>query len=135
MRALILAIAVISAACSNHQAGLRDSLATLNAARDGFIAWDDAHQADLVRRATSLEQGKADLLRYRTEREKIVGAFELAYKVIATAALDPTVENLGIVLADLMDLKRIAEGMGITWAGMGIGQPPDAQPAAMGATQ
>jgi hypothetical protein len=94
---------------------LRGSLTTLNAARDGFTAWDDDHQHLIVTQATSLEQGKADLDAYRKKREPVIRAFELAYKTLATAALAPSTDNLTLLLADLADLKVAVEALGAAW--------------------
>ena len=112
---IVLVLVLACVACSGQQAVLRDSLATLNAARDGFIVWDDVHQGMIVRSATSLEDGKRELAAYRAKREVVVRAFELGYKVIATAALDTTADNIALVLGALADLKQSVEALGATW--------------------
>lgn len=110
--ALFLGIAI---SCASQQTALRVSLTSLNAARDGFIAWDDAHQGVLVTQAKTLEEGKASLASYIGKRETVIRAFDLAYKAIATAALDPSTANLGVFAADLADLVADAKALGAAW--------------------
>jgi hypothetical protein len=114
--ALVVALCACTAsACTNHNAQLQTSLTVLNAARDGFTAWDDDHQHLIVTQATSLDQGKADLDAYRKKREPVIRAFELAYKTLATAALAPETDNLLLLVADLADLKTAVEALGASW--------------------
>lgn len=101
--------------CAGHQAELRASLIAIDAARDGFIAWDDAHQSAIVKASTSLEQGRADLDRYHQHREPVLRGFEIAYKALAIAALEPTAASLGALAADLLDLKNTTAALGFTW--------------------
>lgn len=65
---------------------IRASLVTLTAARDGFTAWDRTHQESIIRGASTLEEGRAELDRYRERRRHIVESFVVAYQAIAVAA-------------------------------------------------
>lgn len=71
-----------------RQKALQTSLVALNAARDGFLSWDGNHQQQIVREATSLENGQAALSEYRTRRESVVQGFTVAYSALAAAALE-----------------------------------------------
>lgn len=112
---LLLVVVAFVSACASHQAELRIALTTINAASDGFVAWDDQHQADVVAHAVSLDQGKADLASYRKKREPVIRIFAVAYKATATAALEPTTENLLVLAADLADLKTAVVELGASW--------------------
>jgi hypothetical protein len=105
------------------QKALRHTLTGLNAARDGFVAWDHVHQQGIVDDATSLEDGKAKLKAYRTKRDKLVIAFEIAYRAVAVAALDLTTANLGEALRAAGDLFELVRAM------MGKDTPPEVPPA------
>ena len=113
---LALAVALCAGtACGNHQTELKTSLTVLDAARDGFTAWDDEHQHVIVTQATSLEQGQTALADYRKKREPVIRGFELAYKALATAALTPDAGNLAVLLADVADLEKAVVALGASW--------------------
>lgn len=84
--ALLVAL-VVGCGASQREATLRTSFVTVNAAKDGFAAWDQAHQAALVDEATSLSDGQAKLAAYRASRERVDAAFEVAYRAVAFAAV------------------------------------------------
>jgi hypothetical protein len=86
------------------QKTLTTTLTGLNAARDGFIAWDNTHQQNIVKKATSLADGQAKLKTYRAKRAKLEAGFAVAYKAVATAALDLKQENLLIALSAVVEL-------------------------------
>ncbi len=79
-----------SASCGPgaRQKALGVSLASLDASRDGFVAWDEHKQQTIVADSTSLEQGKTALADYRTKRAAIIEGFTVAYSALALAALD-----------------------------------------------
>jgi hypothetical protein len=88
---LIGVMAFLLSACPGpdaKQKALQTSLTALNAARDGFLAWDKNHQQKIVDEATSLEAGKAALAAYRAKREPVTQAFVVAYSALAVAALE-----------------------------------------------
>jgi hypothetical protein len=105
----VLLLLAVACGPNAKQKALKTTLAGVNAARDGFVAWDYAHQQGIVDDATSLEDGKAKLKAYREKREKAVISFEIAYRALAVAALDLTAANVGEALraaGDLFDLTR-----------------------------
>lgn len=83
-------VAVLSGCGGSITEQARDTLATAltatDAARDGFIEWDAAHQQGLVERATSREDAEAKLRNYRRSRERVLKAFTVSYAAIAAAA-------------------------------------------------
>lgn len=85
-----LALALNAIACGPgvRQKALTTSLTAVNAARDGFTAWDGDHQLTLVEHANTMAEGQTKLDSYRTKREPILHGFAVAYELIATAALD-----------------------------------------------
>jgi len=91
---LILVFLVGCGGDASKQKALKTSLVALNAAREGFVTWDEHHQAQIVADSTSLEQGQAALKDYRDKRAPIVEGFTVAYSALAAAALEPSVEML-----------------------------------------
>ena len=107
MRTRILAVfsLLILAGCPDvHQKVLRGTLNGLNTARDGFVTWDMGHQTDLVEKAVTFEDGQNKLRTYRQDREKVVFAFEVAYKALAVAALDPSTATVAVVITAAKDV-------------------------------
>ncbi|UCC72057.1 MAG: hypothetical protein JSV86_17065 [Gemmatimonadota bacterium] len=94
--ALVIFVALAATSCgpTAKEKALKYSLTGLNAARDGFVVWDEAHQKKIVEDATSLEEGKAALAAYRFKRERVLQSFTVAYSALAVAALDPSAEML-----------------------------------------
>lgn len=98
MRVLAVVLVVL-AACSGSFAEranrtLTTSLAVTNAARDQFLAWDAAHQQEIVATSATREEAESRLAAYRTKRVAVVKAFTYAYVTIGTAAaLVPLVER------------------------------------------
>jgi hypothetical protein len=73
---------------------LNTSLAATNAARDQFIAWDKAHQLEIVDGADTKEEAQAALAAYRAKRAPVLKAFTIAYtSIAAAAAMIPLVER------------------------------------------
>lgn len=103
-----------------RQQALRTALTGLNAARDGFVVWDDIHQQSIVDKATSLEDGQAKLRDYRAGREKIVLGFEAAYKLLAIAALEPDVRNILTAVAALKSLYGTLRSLGVPLPGLAL---------------
>lgn len=115
VRAGFLLLAALAVGCASHQAQLQTAMATLNAARDGFVAWDRQHQADLVKQSTTIEAAKSALDEYRTKRAPVLDGFQIAYQTLAAAALEPTSANLGALLTDLADLEVSVTALGAAW--------------------
>lgn len=91
----------VVAACgaSQREKAVRASVVAVNAARDGFEAWDAAHQKAIVDKATSREDGEAKLAAYRASRDPIVHGFEIAYRLLAVAATQTDDPSLRAALA------------------------------------
>lgn len=85
---LALFIIMLMSGCERGQRAdtLHTSLIAVNAARDGFTAWDHAHQQSLVDGAVSRETGAAALASYRDQRRAWLDGFEVAYRALAVAA-------------------------------------------------
>lgn len=110
---ILLALAVFlgcACAASTRQTEIRGALVAVDAARDGFLAYDAAQQAKIVDGATSAEDAKAKLAAYRATRDNATGPGGLltaAYRAIAAAAVandDPTVTGMLVVVAQLRTL-------------------------------
>jgi hypothetical protein len=98
--------ASVTSACTADQRRdtLRASLTGVNAARDGFVAWDASHQQQLVAEATTLGAGEEALKSYRASREKVRDGFVLAYQALAVAATQTDDPSLQAALARAGDL-------------------------------
>ncbi len=72
-------------------------LSIVNAARDGFIAWDKRYQHGLVQSAKSRDEARLALERYRKRREKVIAYFLRVYALIGIAAdQDPVAQLAGV---------------------------------------
>jgi outer membrane murein-binding lipoprotein Lpp len=107
----------LMSACTKSQRvdTLRSTVVSVNAARDGFIAWDREHQQSIVDHAASREDGAAALATYRTKREPIMITFEVAYRALAVAATqtdDLSLKSALSVSGDLIDaIKALMKGL------------------------
>ena len=114
--ALLGAVVFALTACPGPDAkerALRSSLTALNAARDGFVAWDKDHQQKIVEEATSLEDGKSKLAAYRAKREPVTQGFVVAYSAIAAAALDRSaamIVEAAVAAKEVYDLVKLLTG-------------------------
>lgn len=111
---ILLAVVVAQlAACGPDakQRALRSGLVSVNAARDGFLAWDNETQQAIVVKATSHDEAIANLDRHATVIQPVVFGFELTYKLLAAAALDPTDDNMLILAGQLAELFRDVQAM------------------------
>ena len=79
---------------------LHATLVAVNAARDGFTAWDREHQASLARTLPSREAIDQALDAYHAKRRPVVDSFEVAYRALAVAATQ----------TDDMSLKTALDG-------------------------
>lgn len=96
-RHVLLVVALLLAAgCgpTATQRALNTSLAALNAASDGFLAWDEKHQQAIVDGPGTVEEKEAKIAEYRAKRDKVVQGFIVAYGALAAAAADQTVQKL-----------------------------------------
>lgn len=90
---------------STRTTALTTLYSTVNTAAAAFTAWDRAHQADIEKKATSLEDGKTKLAAYRLRREPVMIAFTVAYSAIAAALTvndQPSADGASKAVGDLM---------------------------------
>ena len=89
---VLVAVSLTACGANAHTKALQTSLVSIDAARDGFVKWDEHHQASIVEKATSAEEGAAALKSYRAQRAAVIEGFTVAYSALAAAALD---DNMG----------------------------------------
>lgn len=97
---------VVACGADAKQRTLKTTLVGLNAARDGFVAWDNEHQQHIVDTAQYLQEGQDKLKAYRAKRAKIEAGFVIAYEALATAALDLKAENLLAAITSVTQLYK-----------------------------
>lgn len=85
---VLVFLALLASCATSKRAAIDTGFTALNSLRDGFVAWDKEHQAQIVDKATSLEDGKAKLAAYREARVKVSNAFIAAYNSFSLAAID-----------------------------------------------
>ncbi len=85
--AALLVLLLVACGPTARQAQVNVMLSGLNAASDGFVAFDKAHQADIVAKAPSETEGIAALGVYRATRARVLAALAVAYQSLATAAI------------------------------------------------
>jgi len=106
---LLLFASSVSCTKNRRQETLHDSIVAVNAARDGLTAWDRNHQQEIVDKATSREDGEAQLAAYRERRKTVADSFELAYRLIAVAATqndDPSLKAALTAAAEIVDAAK-----------------------------
>ena len=111
---ICLGLVAVPSACGGdqRQRTLHAALVAANVARDGFVAWDAARQAQIISEASSRADAEAKLAAYRQRRDELVTGFERVYRAIATAATQSdrpslvAAQELGRrLLADLEQIK------------------------------
>ncbi len=100
--AVLFALLVVAAACNQDQRTktIHATIVSVDAARDGFVSWDRQHQLAIVEKATTREQGEAELVAYRLKRESVVDGFRVAYRGLAVAATQTDEPSLKAALAE-----------------------------------
>ena len=105
---------IIGCAGSRRDKTIESTFHALNAAKEGFLVWDESHQSSIVKRAVTFEDGRRDLFVYWEKRDKVVVAFEAGYKAIAFAALDKSEKNVEEAVNRVKEvfelIKTLAEG-------------------------
>lgn len=110
MTARISAVALLlscTLACSasSRSSALTTAFITATASEHAFVAYDSTRQADIVAKATSLDDGKAQLVVYRVKQAKVVKAFVAVFTAIAVAGHvndDPSMATVQRALIDLL---------------------------------
>lgn len=86
MRSLVLVMALVGCASSQRTDTLKAALVTVDAARDGFLAYDGPHELALARSGANKAEALAALTAYQVKRAATVDkAFAAAYRAIAIA--------------------------------------------------
>ncbi len=98
-----------------RQNTIHAALVTTDAARDGFLVYDQAHQTAIVAGATSVVNGDAKLAEYRAARAPVEAGFEAAYHALAVAALAD--DNLSFANAQAIVSQLVAAVQSLFTAG------------------
>lgn len=106
---ICVGLVAVPTACGGNQRQrtLHAALVAANVARDGFVAWDAAHQAKIISEATTREDAEAKLAAYRSRRDRVIEGFERAYRAIATAATQT--DRPSLVAAQELGRKLMAD--------------------------
>lgn len=107
LMAIVVDGSVVIGACaaSTRQDTIRAALVTTDASRNAFIAYDAAHQLDIVAHSTSHEDDLAKLGAYRAKRARFETALTVAYRSIAAAATindQPSLDGVKLAMAQLV---------------------------------
>jgi hypothetical protein len=108
---LVLSFVLTASACGPgaQQRTVKSTFVGLNAARDGFIAWDADYQKNIVGAAADFESGKLVLTDYRERREPVIRALAAAYRAVAAAALDTDDVTVAGALAAAIEVYQAIE--------------------------
>ena len=108
---LLVAFALFACGASAREKTISTALATTDAARAAFVAFDATHQTAIVTKAPDDATGKAQLAAYRATQAKIVLGFVTVYRAIAIAATANNDQSLagllsvaGVLESELRDL-------------------------------
>lgn len=110
---LVMLVATPACSGSKRTRTLQTTLAAVNAARDGFIAWDKQHQLELVKNASSRDETDKSLGDYHKRREPVVTGFEVVYRAIALAATQNDGPSLSAALDKASELYEALLGLGM----------------------
>ena len=94
-----------SCAGSQRADTIKAALVTVDGARDGFLAYDRAHEQQLVAEAVSADDARAKLAAYQAKRARVDPMFGAAYRGIAAAELlndDPSLAGMQAAIANLI---------------------------------
>jgi hypothetical protein len=100
--AALLLMVSLPASCgvTQRQDTIHASVIAVDAARQGFVAWDLSHQQALADSATSRADAEAKLSAYRAIQTKIADGITLAYHALAIAATQTDDPSLAEALKD-----------------------------------
>lgn len=107
----------LMASCTSSQRAdtIHAAVISVDAARDGFVAWDRDHQQSLIDQSTSRDIGLKALASYRDQRQPIMDTFEVAYRALALAATqtdDPSLKAALSSAGDIVDaVKKLMGGL------------------------
>lgn len=104
--ACFVAVVAVGTACGPNKRAqtITTALTTVNAARDGFLAWDSSHQKALVDSATSREEAEASVAHYYERRKPVTDLLVLVYRALAVAATQNDEYSLSAALGKSAEL-------------------------------
>lgn len=87
---ILASLAPVLTGCgpSQKQKTIKASFIALKAAHAGFVEWDTTRQDKIIEAATSLEEGQAQLKKYREGQTKIYAAIAKAFQLLLDALTD-----------------------------------------------
>ena len=106
MKSALLVLALVACGPTARDKAISDTYVAINAARDGYIAYDSKHENDIVSSAQSKDEAVTKLVDYRLKRTHVLEAFTAAYHALSAALLvnsDP--KSLTTLLQAASDLK------------------------------
>lgn len=103
---LALFVTSTMSACNQSQRAdtIHASIIAVDAARDGFVPWDLAHQKDVVSAAASRAEADDNLAKYRATQTTIVNTFVVVYRALALAGTQTDDPSLTVALQSAADL-------------------------------
>lgn len=100
-----LALAVATGCgASQRTKTIQASVLTVNAARDGWFAWDRAHEHQIVENAKTREEVELELAAYRNKSAVIYASFEIVYQGLKVAAKQTDEPSLSAALVTVVQL-------------------------------
>lgn len=102
--AVVLILALVACGANQRRDTIRTTLVAFNAARDGFLEWDDRRQNEVTSAAEAgkltTTEARKQLDAYRIAREPVEKAIVLAYRALAMAATQEDQLSLDAALAE-----------------------------------
>lgn len=87
IRVLVLIGMLVGCGPSARQVQINTMLSGLSTTSDAFVAWDVAHQRQILDKAATLEEGQKTIAAYREIQAKVVAALKDAYTALGTAKI------------------------------------------------
>lgn len=84
---ILLCVGLLACGASARTKALRVNLVALNVARDSTLSLSKEREAQIVEKATSKEEGRAQLDEWRTKIDKVIAAIDIGYRAVHDAAL------------------------------------------------
>lgn len=120
LAALVAVVAASGCAANQRESTLKTALITVDSARDGFLAYDRAHELSLVAHCdptvdtkeqcvAKVTESNAALAAYQAKRAKLDPMFGAAYRGIAAAELlhdDPSLNGMQAAIAQLIEALK-----------------------------
>jgi len=111
MNLLIVLLVLGSCGPNARDKALHSVFVSVNAARDGFLAYDLKHQQDLIDASPTPEAKEAVITAYRVTQAHIVELFDAAYRAIAAAAILKDGHSMPEVITAAALLKQALEDL------------------------